>query len=602
MKNVGVVLFLGALAGLIAGCWFWFSASDATLKQGIAAYRRGDWEASRIAARERLKTAPDDFEAWQLLARSASRLGNDDSAQALYDQRIKSERMEGEDYYLLGTGLVRQGQAAASIAVFEEGLKIDPRNPEMLQDLGRLYAQQDDLVRATRLAERLSEVPAWEARGDVLVGVLEAEQSNFQAAAERLERALKRDPTLKGAMASPSKVRKVLARALLRTGKPGEARATLQPVFAEGSDPEASWLLGRALLQEGDVADATATLDPSREYSEDAAASTQEPASYVGAKKCAECHKSIHKSQQSSLHARTFFPTSSLGTIALPQGPVKDKYAPSVVHTLKREDGKILAETRVDDETFKAIVDYGIGSGDRGLTLVGHDGNNRFRELRLSKYGDGSGWDVTIGQRPQPRNHEEYLGLSLRDDEVHGCVHCHTTDGRAARELTGPTVADHGIGCERCHGPGENHVKAVETKFADLAIARPQLMSAERQVKLCAQCHSPKGNPVLHPDDKTTIRFQAVHFVKSRCYTESNGGLSCLTCHNPHRDAESSPAFYEAKCLSCHSPSTAGTGKQKKNTSCPVNSKNDCLKCHMPVEKDAIPQAPFSDHHIRVHR
>ena len=211
---------------------------------------------------------------------------------------------------------------------------------------------------------------------------------------------------------------------------------------------------------------------------------------------------------------------------------------------------------------------------------------------------------MTIGQRPNPKNHEEYLGLSLSSDEIHGCVHCHTTDGRAAREREGPTVADHGVGCERCHGPGGNHIEAVAAKFPDLAIARPQTYSADRQVKLCAQCHSPIGNVVINPDDKTTIRFQSVHFVKSRCYTESDGALSCVTCHNPHRDAESSPAYYEAKCLSCHAKAPSTEGEKvagKKHVTCPVNPVNDCLKCHMPVEKDVIPHAPFSDHHIRVH-
>ncbi len=601
------IFFVLTLAATVSGCWFWFSTTDSTLKQGVAAYQAGDWQTAKAAARSRINTAPNDFEAWQLLTRSLARMGNDDSAQTLYEQRIKTERMEGEDFYLLGAGLSKQGQTAAAIAVMSKGLKVDPKQPDLLQDLSRLFAQQDDIVRATNLAERLSEVPGWETRGDVLVGILEAEQSNSATAAGRLERALNRDPSLAGALASPPRVRKVLARSLLRTGKPAEARAALKPVLAEGPDPEASWLDGRALLQQGNVADATATLEASHGFA-DESSFAHEPAPYVGAAKCGECHQTIHKSQQNSLHARTFFTTTGLDAVQLPDQPIKDRYTPAVTHTLTREQGRIHAETRVDDQTFRAIVDYGIGSGDRGLTLVGHDSSDRARELRLSKYSDGSGWDVTIGQRPHPKNHEEYLGVSLTADELHGCVHCHTTDGRAARERIGPTVADRGIGCERCHGPGANHVKAVETQFADLAIARPQLFSAERQVKICAQCHSPKGNPILNPDDKTTIRFQSLHFVKSRCFTESNGSLSCLTCHNPHRDAESSPAYYESKCLSCHAPVSGPTAKLGKTGSadghvvCPVNPKTDCLNCHMPVEKKAIPQAHFSDHHIRIHR
>jgi hypothetical protein len=273
-----------------------------------------------------------------------------------------------------------------------------------------------------------------------------------------------------------------------------------------------------------------------------------------------------------------------------------------VVHTLGREGDRVRVEARVEGKAYRALVDYAIGSGDRGLTLVGRDETGRSRELRLSRYSDVSAWDVTIGQRPRPSDPEDYLGLPLSPDELHACVHCHTTDGRAARERIGPTVADRGVGCERCHGPGGNHLAAVAAKFPDLAIAQPRSFSAERQVRLCAQCHTPKGNVAIDPGDKTTIRFQAVHFVKSRCYTESNGGLSCVTCHDPHRNAETSPAFYEAKCLSCHAaaPEPGSGGDVKRPATCPVNPSNGCLKCHMPVDRVAIPHAPFSDHHIRV--
>ena len=40
----------------------------------------------------------------------------------------------------------------------------------------------------------------------------------------------------------------------------------------------------------------------------------------------------------------------------------------------------------------------------------------------------------------------------------------------------------------------------------------------------------------------------------SRCYTESEGNLSCVTCHDPHRNVETSTVANEAKCLICHAP------------------------------------------------
>ena len=603
---VGSFLFLLLSIGTLA-VLFWVKSADRSLVVAREAYAKGDWEAARVAARERLERAPNDVAAWRLLARSAARAGRAESAHSIYKERVTMERMEAEDFFLMSLGLSRARQNAAAIAVLQRGLKADPRAPDLLQELSRLAAAEGGLGQAAKFAKRLAEIPGWEARGSVMLGALHAEMFNPSETAKNLDRALKLDPNLKGAVTTPLKARKLLARALLKLGKPADAEAHLKQVLAAGPDPEGSWLLGRGFLQQGRIKDATIAQDDSIGYG-DESIFAHEPAPFVGSARCAPCHQTIHETQQSSLHSKTFFATADLGKIALPEKPVADRFAPGVVHTLKRDGEQVKAETRIDGEVFRAVVDYAIGSGDRGLTFVGHDDKKQAREIRLSKYNDGSGWDLTIGQNPIASRPDHYLGYPLSRDEVYGCVNCHTTDGRAAIEKLEPLVADHGIGCERCHGPGANHLKAVEGKFTELAIGRPRNFSADRLVKMCAQCHSPIGNAVLNPEDKSTLRFQAVHFVKSRCYTESNGRLSCITCHGPHRDAESSTRYYELKCLACHSPGAeAVVGADPSNgldkqTPCPINASKDCLKCHMPVEKTAIPHATFSDHYIRVHR
>jgi hypothetical protein len=123
-------------------------------------------------------------------------------------------------------------------------------------------------------------------------------------------------------------------------------------------------------------------------------------------------------------------------------------------------------------------------------------------------------------------------------------------------------------------------------------------------VGLCKQCH--KAPESASPAKASFIRFQAPTFVLSRCYTES-GTMSCVTCHNPHRDADRDPAHYEKVCLQCH-PDQGSSNKRSSHAlaqgktwaSCPTGAKRDCLKCHMPKIREAVPRTTFTDHHIQI--
>jgi hypothetical protein len=185
-----------------------------------------------------------------------------------------------------------------------------------------------------------------------------------------------------------------------------------------------------------------------------------------------------------------------------------------------------------------------------------------------------------------------------------GCLFCHTTDPRAVVENIPPASLDRAIGCERCHGPGGNHVAAVSASppLPDLAIAAETGLASPPAVnRLCGECHSPRGGMTASPDDPSSVRFQATALTWSRCYTDSGEALGCLSCHDPHRNASRQPSHYEAKCKSCHNGATDPQAVAR--TVCPVNKTSDCLKCHMPVVRTSmIPHSPFTDHFIRIHR
>jgi formate-dependent nitrite reductase cytochrome c552 subunit len=198
-------------------------------------------------------------------------------------------------------------------------------------------------------------------------------------------------------------------------------------------------------------------------------------------------------------------------------------------------------------------------------------------------------------------------------DALRRCLNCHTTNFRAALLRLGPEAADRGIGCERCHGPGGNHLAAIDLGFSDPAVGRFKTSSEARVMALCAQCHGTRGR--LIPDDNPalTVRFQATTLTWSKCYAESREALGCLTCHSPHRDAsDRSASFYESRCRACHASEAkllpSATGRRARTPAlpegarravCPINPTRDCLNCHMPPVRGAVPHTTFTEHHIR---
>jgi hypothetical protein len=338
-----------------------------------------------------------------------------------------------------------------------------------------------------------------------------------------------------------------------------------------------------------------------------------DPAPFVGSARCAGCHAEKFQAQRSSRHARTFRRAAELGGLDLPSTPFPDPASAQVTHTIQRSQDRLEQSARTPDAVYHAVIEYAFGSGDRGLTLVGRESSGVPCELRLSVYrqGNRSIWDVTTGQPRLPAVGLGFLGRPLTVDGVRLCVSCHVTNPRAVLEEPGPEAADRAIGCERCHGPGGNHLLAVAARFPEPAIGRPSLASGAAVVQLCAQCHSPRGHPVSR-DDPASVRFQGTTLTWSRCYAESDGKLDCVTCHDPHRDAATEPAYYEAKCLSCHRGGTATSGFERHKpirlseagprTACPVNPAAGCVSCHMPAVKAPMAHSTFTDHFIRVHR
>ncbi len=597
--------------------------------QGRRAYDRGDWSAAARFAREILKTHDGDPAALRLLARSSVQMGRDDPALVIYTRRLDDEAIQAEDYLLCGVALRRRGQNDLALQVWNKALETEPVPARTLDELIQLFCEKGSqtgtseylgrhpIDQAARAAERLRQQPGWESRGDMTLGTIRVTLNDVPGAAESFRRALGLDPKEIDNSRDPTQLRKLIARTFLRAGQPAEARTPLQSILAQRADPEAAWLLGRAYLQEGDKARAQAAMARAGSYRRDNPLE-EEPSPYVGEARCQECHPAIFRDSLASRHTQTYYRGAQLRALPRPDRPLTDPTDPKVTHAIKEVDGALWEETRVGDTVLSSLIEYAFGTSDRYLTMVSHDARDQYHIVRLSYYhtAAGEGWDRTILDVNDPTHTEDFQGRPISVcGEVVKCLYCHITFPRAGRERIGPETADRAIGCERCHGPGAHHLAAVAAGFSDPAIVNPASASPRAVTeKQCNDCHILDRN--YKRDDRENpywIRSQGVGWIWSRCNTESGGAFGCVTCHDPHQGARATTtAQYEAKCLACHSATTAehpgGPGPLARLTTesgsrvCPVDPAKGCIQCHMPVVRTDSSHLDLTDHYIRIRR
>jgi hypothetical protein len=225
-------------------------------------------------------------------------------------------------------------------------------------------------------------------------------------------------------------------------------------------------------------------------------------------------------------------------------------------------------------------------------------------EARVSYFARLRGLDITIlHSRAQPASLAEALGRRMTGEAARGCFSCHTTAraGDARLEVDRNTP---GVGCESCHGPGEQHVAAVKASDGgERRILDPRRLDAiELSQELCGSCHMSFADVMLRsgPDGPETIRFQPYRLFKSASHIVDDRRMSCVACHDPHADTPHDRASYDAKCLACHrsTPLEAATPTRAARA-CPSHA-TGCVGCHMPTVELPDMHAAFTDHFVRI--
>jgi len=216
------------------------------------------------------------------------------------------------------------------------------------------------------------------------------------------------------------------------------------------------------------------------------------------------------------------------------------------------------------------------------------------------------------------------------------CVFCHNVAPNPGRDETSGAfrteVAEMGIACEACHGPGAAHARANAdpvrryvlhlSRRGDPTIVNPSRLSPARAADLCGRCHGQRiadhvdrfldhGDPFVPGDDLAlwsaplwqdtpmgaarapfaprfwadgTARLTAYEYqglLQSPC-TE-RGALTCTTCHGMHdgdpRGQLRPDALGDGACVGCHRQLSAAEARSRHSHHADATT---CVDCHMP--------------------
>ena len=352
---------------------------------------------------------------------------------------------------------------------------------------------------------------------------------------------------------------------------------------------------------------------------------------YVSDRACALCHADLAKTYTEKGMARAFRKPR-------PESDIEDFSAPAFIHS---KSGQQLRMTRQGDrlvferwrtgddgkpaDMFRTEVDWILGSGDHARTYLYRTPGGELYQLPLAWYTQEGRWGMAPGF--DRADHEGVLRRVRRE-----CVFCHTAypEMPAGADAYGepqvfPSEMPEGIGCQRCHGPGAEHVGQALGGIGSRAEIRASIFNPGRRDEVCQGCHlQPSvalsglrrfgrgdfsyrpGEPLagylvqidIEEEGKPRAeRFEINHhpyrLQQSRCFLESGGQLSCVTCHDPHQRVPEAQkaAHYRAACESCHGQAACTRPEHAAG--------GDCTSCHMPKRRtEDVVHVVMTDHKI----
>ena len=264
--------------------------------------------------------------------------------------------------------------------------------------------------------------------------------------------------------------------------------------------------------------------------------------------------------------------------------------------------------SRVDSWVEKLTHAYSAGS--YGMAFYFRQGT-RLYQIPIDYYAKAGRWGIDPAAAEGNAGFSKPLGAF--------CISCHTDYPRrlAGTDTVFLDPIPTGVGCERCHGPGQKHVQSL--RAAD--IVNPARLSTARQLDVCTQCHESsysnlragRGEFSYRPGeplgayrvnfagdppepDRFILLAHPERMVRSACWKGSGGKLVCTSCHDPHKSSFEQPtSWWDGRCNACHNDRPCTESAEARA------AQNDhCVTCHM---RSGSPSSPtlvtITDHWIQ---
>lgn len=341
---------------------------------------------------------------------------------------------------------------------------------------------------------------------------------------------------------------------------------------------------------------------------------------YVGKEQCRMCHSEIYDSYIQTGMGKSFHYATKENS-ALSDSDfqlIYDSIKNYFYQPFFKNDSLYLKEFRLkaeEDTTHLLIkkVDYKIGSGHHTNSHL-FEINGYVHQMPYTYYTQDSIADLPPGfEEGGNSRFSREIGLE--------CMSCHNAhSSHESSSLNKYNSISQGIDCERCHGPGELHVKRklageiIDTsRYIDYSIVNPAKLPLDLQFDICQRCHL-QGTSILvngksfesfkpgmhleyvmdtylpkYENDNSFIMASHVdRLQQSSCF--KNTELTCTSCHNPHKSVTKMGIdYFDNKCMQCHDI-------------CDDNKTEDCSSCHMPKSLTSdIMHVSITDHKIGVH-